>query len=458
LWSSLPLKSQELPAELSSLFNIRWGEKYRRDKSFIGWENFNYGQKDYIGLPYCEPEYPTRRIYIKSKNKSERIIYVYASPSIKESVTEYLVYGIFKIPINLKEQAIKQISQIRNDLLGRGFNDFQYKPKYRTWYSTKACRIDSLTIVSHYEKSYLPGHFDIIVQIIHDRYNSYEPKRNIMIWVGDKTSLPEIMIDSLEVSGVRNAIGVENWEKVIAMSSALDYNRYYETIDKNKLINPNELINIIIAVDQFSQEPLYIIFKNELGYFLATSLIYNRKDNWKPWLSEEQMSMLKRVGIMLNWVGEPSHSYWYIGTLIEDVAKNNKGSFWGDYAFLKTLQRLNDLRGLNQYNGDIAYDIGNQFLNDYPETPFYPDILFLMGKARETYYSAVKLKDVNEYFEDFNVDLSKAEKYRQEAIALYENLMSIDGGLKYEPHLKFVLPRLRLGLYTGSTYYYEIYD
>ena len=102
---------------------------------------------------------------------------------------------------------------------------------------------------------------------------------------------------------------------------------------------------------------------------------------------------------------------------------------------------------------------GEAFLEYYRESEFTSDVLFFLGKAEETLFSLGVTK--NDQYIGY-VDWMKYESYKEtsrlNALAYYERVLRTEKAAKYKWHLKFILPRLRAGISTGTSYYYCEYD
>ncbi len=124
---------------------------------------------------------------------------------------------------------------------------------------------------------------------------------------------------------------------------------------------------------------------------------------------------------------------------------------WGQRAFLLLQQAscsIPDFGGLESFRGVIRE--GEQFLRDDPETAFRKEQLYFLAVANETEWSLSRAVPGDPTAEGSHVDEASAERARERAIALYEELNRMAPGSEEADAGRLVLPRLKLKLGTGQ--------
>lgn len=138
---------------------------------------------------------------------------------------------------------------------------------------------------------------------------------------------------------------------------------------------------------------------------------------------------------------EPQKSFFDMG-----IYEKYPDSYWGQFSFL-----LNMDSGFS--TGDCYYGLvtdkvikeGDSFARKYPGSPFYSDVIFLLGQAYETLYNqGLGAGACDQYIGKSCEELiSGNEKNREKASELYTSALAAPGGEKYRVYVESVLPRLK---------------
>ncbi len=115
---------------------------------------------------------------------------------------------------------------------------------------------------------------------------------------------------------------------------------------------------------------------------------------------------------------------------------------WGQRAFLMLQQascEVPDFGGLESFRGVIRQ--GEKFLSENPETSFRKEQLYFLAVANETEWSLSKAAPGDPTAEGAHVDRASAERARERAIALYEELIRTAPGSAEADAGRLALPR-----------------
>lgn len=140
-----------------------------------------------------------------------------------------------------------------------------------------------------------------------------------------------------------------------------------------------------------------------------------------------------------------------------DIYERSPGAYWGQYAFLRHL--AGGLGG-EDFNYGLQTDrpikLGGEFLKEHPDSPFYADVLFLVGRAYETLYNqGFSAVSCDEYSGKGCAELAAGqEKNRAKALEIYAAVLAAPGGAKYKEFIDGIVPRLKI---RGKTYCYEFF-
>lgn len=140
-----------------------------------------------------------------------------------------------------------------------------------------------------------------------------------------------------------------------------------------------------------------------------------------------------------------------------DIYEKSPSSYWGQYAFLR---HLAGAPGGEDFNYGLQTDqpikLGGEFLKDYPDSPFYSDVLFLVGRAYETLYNqGFTAGGCDRYAGKDCSELAAAqEKNREKTLDIFAAVLAAPGGAKYKEFIDTIVPRLKV---RGKTYCYDYF-
>lgn len=132
-------------------------------------------------------------------------------------------------------------------------------------------------------------------------------------------------------------------------------------------------------------------------------------------------------------------------------------AYWGQYVFLRNMYAA--FSDESCYYGlltDQPIRRGGEFVEKHPGSPFYADVLFLLGRAYETLYNQGFSDEACDQYADKQCGELAAgwEGNRAKAIEIYGKVLSIPSGEKYRPFIDKILPRLKVG---GRSYCYDYF-
>ena len=260
-------------------------------------------------------------------------------------------------------------------------------------------------------------------------------------------AMPKLTAD-LEENGAEKMLGADWGELKQMLLRGPNLNK---TATIEKLLAARDTIGA--ALPAAADGAPFLVLSKYLVDGMVTQLNFafwaHRKDgeNASP---PPELELLKENGITceLQYMGE---SYAAKDTSLFPAYKAYPGSYWGQYAFMREMER-----GFPALDSSDAMQVvmkkGEEFLASHPDSPFLPRVLFLLAKANETAYSVGLSPYKYNSFCSFSycVELEQnTEKHRLNAIKYYTQLLSLPGGKEYEEHLKYILPKLKT---TGSSY------
>jgi hypothetical protein len=166
---------------------------------------------------------------------------------------------------------------------------------------------------------------------------------------------------------------------------------------------------------------------------------------------------LRRYGIVFGW--DPLGGGWGCSDApVKAICSEYPDSHWGQLAFL-ILQTsgwcLDQMCNAN--NGPVVVSKGEEFLRRFPSTGFAPVVLLTIAKGYETNWNVSTCnKESSPYM--YDPDLRNDESSRQKSIAVYERILKEYPSSLEARVAKVRLPRLKLGINTGTRDYMFIYD
>lgn len=140
-----------------------------------------------------------------------------------------------------------------------------------------------------------------------------------------------------------------------------------------------------------------------------------------------------------------------------DIYERSPGSYWGQYAFLR---HLAGGYGSDDFDYGLRTDqpikLGGEFLEKHPDSPFYTDVLFLVGRAYETLYEqGFSAESCDQYAGKPCAELvAGQEQNRVKALEIYAAVPAAPGGAKYKEFIDGIVPRLKT---RGKTYCYQFF-
>jgi hypothetical protein len=184
--------------------------------------------------------------------------------------------------------------------------------------------------------------------------------------------------------------------------------------------------------------------------------LYSPKGNGDgsgPW---RDVDTLKHYNVVFEW----SHlggGWEYSYAPLIDIYTKFYNSHWGQLAFLILQNSGWCPDGMcNGNNGPEVVSKGEEFLKRYPESSYTPAILLTIAKGHETNWNVSTCKIESPYM--YDAGYRSDETSRQLAIAKYERILTEYPKSPEAEIAKVRLPRLKLGINSGRSDYFFIYD
>jgi hypothetical protein len=170
--------------------------------------------------------------------------------------------------------------------------------------------------------------------------------------------------------------------------------------------------------------------------------------------AETLREQLAPYGVKYTGIGHYSGDLEYDRSLLSRAWAEFPETPWGQRAFLM-LQRLScslpqfGCEGLDCFRAVIKQ--GEQFLSDFPETPFRHEQTYFLAIAYETWWGLSQAAEDDPTAEGALVESEEsADRARRQAISLYEELWRIAPESPEARLGQLRLPRLKLGLGSGE--------
>lgn len=206
------------------------------------------------------------------------------------------------------------------------------------------------------------------------------------------------------------------------------------------------------------QRAAALVAADALTRRLGSLLVARSVKNGSEHLTEAEGAGNVRIelsshGVRFNGIGHYSGVLEYDYSLLARAWKEYPETKWGQRAFLM-LQRLGcstprfGCDGPNCFLSVIQQ--GESFLDRYPGTPFRTEQTYHLAQANETWWSLAHAAPGDLSAQGARVTKASAERARQRAIDLYEEILRIAPGAPEAEVAQLALPRLKLKLDTGE--------
>ena len=373
------------------------------------------------------------------------ILYSYALPSFTEDKEEILSAS-FQLEIDNVELVINAQQIIGEYLSDMGFY-VQPAKDYFGWGSGSWKNVEfvsndlisgNLFQLKKYSSDPSNTGTYIKLNLKHSKYKELRFSED-HCWDDYSFNMPNELITELEKLNISSTLSDSTWEKIKPLGQSFSGSESFLKAEHRYEISM--YINAYMAVDKVQSKPIYKILQKYLvRYIVLTSRWIDLTEDQINWLSENQL---------VKYYGGPSMSYGSSDTIYESVSSQSPDSYWGQYAFVQLIKQ----RGFDKSLLDTVLIDGNAFVNKYPNSKFIGDVYFYMGKAEQNWVYFGSTKN-NEYF-DWKIYEHKVKSSSKKAVEYYNKAIE-HSGTKYIDHLKYVLPRLKLGLSGGCTYFIHL--
>ncbi|MFC1490122.1 hypothetical protein ACFL6K_02810 [Candidatus Latescibacterota bacterium] len=467
---SAPLNSQEpfqnIPIDdinkeeslFQLLVNAPWADTSKLSSDYVSdWETESYSEGDISRQNLIDHGY-TLRAFLQKDDKRILKLHTYAIPSLSD-VTELILMGTLQVNADTDDDASQIHSRMVSLFRDKGFivepaPEGSYRGKfYHEW--TDVLKIESENIKGNIYIHRHRENLSVKAIIRHSKFDEFDYKeaRDWDNWwkVTSALKMPDKLIYDFESQNITSIIDPDVWDKIKDLSQSSEGS----SVPEEKMIPLETLKKVIDAVESSTPEesnlPTHLLLKDYLyKYFFYGNQFSSDFEQYLNWLEEN--------GVQLRY-SEIGGSHNYFQNNLITLADTYPDTYWGQFAFLKLLIMGFDTSGTCR-NGREKWPVviqrGTEFIEKYPESEFVPEILFFLGKAEETLYSVSLTK--NDNYVNYKAHQDETAQSRKNALKYYEKFLKTDKAHLYDEHLKYIMPRLRLGVSTGSRFYHCFHD
>lgn len=266
--------------------------------------------------------------------------------------------------------------------------------------------------------------------------------------------LPDRLIEELEAYGIAGLPGTD-WAAV------KDFAKNPGALSPEKLISAYNSVKI----DELEEEkkPAFILLREYLASYLFDSVNAETQALFRKTLQDTPppaLKLLEETGIPYRY-DRVNGTYYSPAAFSIRLYEDYPESYWGQYVFVK--QMAGAFPGsffTSRLLSEKVTRKGELFLMRNSTSPFITDVLFLLGKAHETSYSAgLSLNSYSGYLcgnTDCEKLLRNNEEYRLNALKFYREILNRPDREKYEGFLRYTIPRLETKTKTYCRFYLDI--
>jgi hypothetical protein len=213
-----------------------------------------------------------------------------------------------------------------------------------------------------------------------------------------------------------------------------------------------------LSTDERERRAAALVAADELARRLGGLLIVRSARNGSELLAEDSGADKIRIqlashGVRFGEIGHYSGELTYDHSLLKRAWNENPDTSWGQRAFLM-LQRLGCATPVFGCDGPNCFrsviEQGESFLERYPDTPFRKEQTYHLALANDAWWSLAHAQPGDITAEGARVTKASAERARQKAVKLYEELILTAPGSPEAHAAEIALPRLKLKLDTGE--------
>lgn len=218
----------------------------------------------------------------------------------------------------------------------------------------------------------------------------------------------------------------------------------------NHLLRCGEFISKAERSRDSAYLPLYLMALYVFGQSYSPQ---GNGDGAGPW---RDVDTLKHYNIIFEWshLGE---GWEYSKQPLINIYSKYSNNHWGQLAFTMLQNTGWCLDGMcNGNNGPKVVSRGEEFLNNHPKSIFTTAILLTIAKGYETNWNVSTCETESPYMYDPNYRSDQDSRIK--AITTYERILALDSTSTEAKIAKLRLSRLKLGINTGRTDYFFIYD
>jgi hypothetical protein len=229
------------------------------------------------------------------------------------------------------------------------------------------------------------------------------------------------------------------------------------------------LIELLRQADEGDRERRAAVLyaADDLAVRLANLLVMRSIANGAESLAEALNApavrkQLAPYGVRYTGFGHYSGELEYDRSLLRRTWLEFPGTAWGQRAFLSLQLLVCSDAAQFQCDGPNCFrqviQRGEQFLRDYPRTPFRKEQIYHLALAHETWWSLSQAAPDDPTAEGAQVDKASAAAARQRAIELYEELIRLAPESPEAERGRLRLTRLKLALDTGERAFFCFTD
>jgi len=394
-----------------------------------------------------------------NRNLSLRF-FTYTEPSL-DSLREAMLMGSIEAFAGSEKRARKLQKRFVNRLLAKGFaKSFADRVAFTS--VGKRPREKNVSLVKgdlcghvyyQYDSARQKWRVRAVVQhpLVRNWGDPYTPKWKAW-WLFDRMTLPDSLVRELESARIAGMFPPGVWAgiKDIPRSGAERFS-LVDFIAIYRVFNPF----------RFPEEhrPAALLLKNYLARYLfvygiprlPASNQISVNGHTPHRISE---SDLKPLGISFT-ISESGLRAQYGEDHLFELFRDHPDTHWGEFAFCEAFRmdltqptKDKPVCGWNNVEHE-----GENFIVRHPGSEFAPDVLFHLGKRAETRWNH-NISNENRGYHFKNKWRGRklwegTEKERQRIMDIYERVLASPKREVYEDNLRYILPRLRMGVSAG---------
>ena len=354
---------------IETLLSVRFNEEPGNAFKDGGWktdlsENYNHNQD--------------ASSFYRSGSADEIRLYSYTLPSLEE-YRELIMAGYVRICKNPDQNATADLLETN------GFKVSVPEEKISgfgaaNWQGVLKAERGDVSGFMYYEP--YKGKRCLKVVMSHKDVSKYDHSPQITKSYFFAPELPDRLIEELEEYGIANLQG-NDWTGIKNMSKSSG------TMPTEKLISAYNSVKFDEL--EAGKKPAFILFRDYLVSYLFDSVNAETQELFRETLQDtptQAFKLLEETGIPYGY-DRVSGIYYSPAAFSVKLYEDYPESYWGQYVFVKQMAGgFPESPFTSKLLSEKVVRKGELFLMRNSTSPFITDVLFLLGKAHETSYSA----------------------------------------------------------------------